>query len=395
VFASRSFDFTGTGFPVSRPFLRPGLTMTTHPPDRSRGPAATALRLVAAALVAIVLFPLGALAQAAPSGGGSGTPAPPSHTFIPEDPVEAVHHLLARRALTDAHRMHGTLGLLTAAGGPIPASPSTAGQRMQGAPRWVLDAGVGVVRGNLPAGDGEDRWDEGPRSVLLAPRVTVAGGVFEGLSPAPTVGGIGSLDLVAEARWVGVPSPSNLDGGAFAWGVGARVGVLRESFTLPGITLVAMHRRMGQVERQSGVEDWTLAGLPEGSAGPYEGSHRVSTSPAITSVRGVVGKDMMEVGLSAGVQRDWIRGYAEVETRVDGTGAQGREVQTQSLRMPLDRTTWFVGVNRTWVVTQVSLELGWSPDPGAGTNHVGDTRLTGGSGAGSAFSGALSFRITY
>lgn len=291
-----------------------------------------------------------------------------------------------------AHILQGTLGLLAASGGPIPASPSTAGQRLEGSPRWVLDAGVGVTRGNLPAGGGGETVSrEHRRALLLAPRITVAAGLFDGFSPAPTVAGVGSLDLVGELRVLPIPGPDHLDGRALAWGVGARVGVIRESFSLPGVTLVAMHRRMGSITHQGTSVDVTL-GTGERVALRYD----VEVAPRVTSLRAVAGKDLWAVGVSGGVQWDRIRGDVRIPlTDLAGTPA-GTLVPGTGERtgMPVDRTTWFVGVNRTWVVTQVTAEVGWSPKPSGPSDPMGAAASSLRS-ASSALSAALSFRITY
>jgi hypothetical protein len=285
-----------------------------------------------------------------------------------------------------AHALQGGLGLLMAAGGPFPASPSTAGQRLQGSPRWIVDVGSAVVRTDFTSrsdggvGAQEDR-------TLFAPRVTVGAGLFEGFSPSPTVGGMGSLDVVGELRMLPIPRLRETSDRVFAWGLGARIGLVRESFTLPGVTLVAMHRRGGTVEFVSPLG-------PPGGRVPE--ARMIRVTPNVTSLRAVAGKDLLEIGVSAGVQLDRIRGDAEVGSWAHVEGAialpsPGPPPPGSGPRsLPVDRTTWFVGLNRTWVVTQVSAELGWSP-----AARGDDADVLGGAGAGSAFSGALSFRITY
>jgi hypothetical protein len=57
----------------------------------------------------------------------------------------------------------------------------------------------------------------------------------------------------------------------------------------------------------------------------------------------------------------------------------------------VDRTTWFVGVNRPWVVSQAALELWWAGSPGAPEGIPNS--VTGGPGGGLA--GALTFRVRY
>ncbi len=360
------------------------------------GPSLRGISSGSARWVAVGALLFGGLA-AAPGAPAQEVIAPLSY---PADPVGMARMWASSDAASDALHMHGTLGLLAGAGGPVPASPSTAGQRLQGSPRWIVDAGAGVVRGVLPGGPREERYEGNPGNLLFAPRLTVLAGVFEGFSPAPTVGGVGSLDVLAEARWVALPSPSPVEGGTLVGGAGLRVGLLRESFTLPGATVVLMHRRMGTLERQPEPYEVSVEGLPpeSGSPGPYQVGYRVATAPAVTSLRGVVGKDLLEVGISLGVQRDWIRGDAELETTVlgptGGPDAPGTGLVRRTIDVAVDRTTWFVGLNRTWVVTQATLELGWSPEGRAESSYY-VPGLMAPPPVGSAFSGALSFRITY
>jgi hypothetical protein len=307
-------------------------------------------------------------------------------------PRARLRHLFAYRGETGAHALQGAVGLLAASGGPIPASPSTAGQRMEGSPRWVLDLGTGFVRANLPANRGAADADHDRSALLLAPRATLAAGIFQGVSPSPTVGGMGSLDLVGELRLLPVFAPDGVSGASVAWGVGARIGVVRESFTLPGLTLVAMHRRAGAT-----VSEGPLVTLPlEDEGTTLTLREVVEVKPSISSLRAVAGKDLMQIGVSAGVQWDRIRGDARVWVLEDADAEAARTAGTTptSMPLPMDRTTWFVGLNRTWVVTQVSLELGWSPAADA-PEEPGSTGFPAYRGADGALSGALSFRITY
>lgn len=268
-----------------------------------------------------------------------------------------------------AHAFQSGFGLLLGAGGPFPASPNTAGQRLHGSPRFLFDAGLATASFTHP-----DMTSSGAperRRTVMAPRLAVGVGVFEGVSPAPTVGGVGAVDLLGEVRFLPVPAFDGLDGRTWSLGAGARIGVMRESFSLPGLTLSAMHRRSGALEY-----------LSSGGGAPA-----VAVTPRVTSFRAVLGKDLMEIGVSGGVQQDRIRGEARVRP---GPGAAGIG-SAGSGTIPVDRTTWFVGVNRTWVVSQIALELGWSPAPSAPEGIP--PAVFGGSAGG--ISGALTFRIRY
>jgi len=382
--------------PLLRPVPGPAACPVSSTPALRRTLGAMALLALAGGLPASLQAQVPVQAPPSVPAPGSGVAGLTTPMVLPltfsSDRAAALFYL-ERQGRRDAHILQGALGLLAASGGPIPASPSTAGQRLEGSPRWVLDAGFGVVRGRLPAGGGGETVSrEERRALLLAPRLTLAAGLFEGFSPAPTVGGLGSLDVVGELRVLPVPQPDHLDGRAVAWGVGARVGVIRESFSLPGVTLVAMHRRVGGVTHRG-----TPVEIPLTSGDRVVAGYDVEVAPRVSSLRAVVGKDLWEVGVSGGVQRDRIRGNVRIplteqpgtpgETPVPGTGARAG--------MPVDRTTWFLGVNRTWVVTQVTAEVGWSPAPSGPSDPVGASQLPPLGGASSALSGAISFRITY
>ncbi len=271
-------------------------------------------------------------------------------------------------ALAALGLQHG-YGLLAAAAGPIPASPSTAGNRLQGSPRWIFDAGVSWTSFNRPDLTDGQRRDR--RSLQGAPRLTVAAGLFEGLSPGPTVGGVGAIDLVAEARLLPVTAMDGLSGRVASWGAGARIGVVRESFSLPGVTLSVMHRRTGTLRYGDPDADGVQARV----------------APNVTSLRTVVGKDLWEIGVSGGVQRDRIRGDGAVRVMDEGT-----EQRSGAVSLPADRTTWFLAFNRTWVVTQFAAELGWSPGPDPVGGMGGSGEFTG---PASALTGTFTFRVIY
>jgi hypothetical protein len=358
-----------------------------------------ALRLVTAVIVGLlggtVPGPDDLVAQEAGPGVTSAaspvSPLPSPGFALWTDEAAMVRDFFRFRGESGARVLQGGIGLLAAAGGPLPASPSTAGQRLHGSPRFVADVGLAVVRVNVPALEDSGTEDHDRTSVLVAPRLTVAAGVFEGFSPAATVGGVGSVDVVGELRYLPLLAPEGIDGGAVAWGLGVRLGILRESFTLPGVTLVGMHRRTGTTTYRGAATDVNTGGSLN-----VRMQEVVEVSPSVTSLRAVVGKDLLAVGVNAGVQRDWIRGDARVEARRMDGQADFFDTTVTPVRtsIPVDRTTWFVGLNRTWVVTQASLELGWSPAAG-GTANPMSTGFPEYRGPEGAFSGAISFRITY
>ncbi len=266
--------------------------------------------------------------------------------------------------------LHGGVGALASAGGVIPASPSTAGRRLVQQPRIIVDGGVGwssFRRPELTQAPGSRGVPE-RRTLLVGGRLTTVVGIFEGFSPLPTVGGVLAVDGVGTAQLLRLPSSDGYSGSVAGWGGGVRVGVVRESFSLPGITLSAMHHRIGSIEY--GGE-------------PAAGGARATLQPRVTSFRAVVGKDLLALGVSGGV--GWDRHGGRGRIRVGDAGGSYQDLR-------LNRRYLFGGVNFTWIVAQAAAELAWgSPTSpfdaaeGTGSYRPGGTELQG----------AVTFRVTY
>jgi hypothetical protein len=273
--------------------------------------------------------------------------------------------------------LHGGVGLLFTVGGPIPASPSTAGRRAPGTPRLVFDGGVTLARFNHPslASPLPATGDAGRESSVAGGRFAAAMGIYDGFSPLPTVGGVLALDLVAAVRLIRIPDSPSSTGHRVGWGAGARVGLFRESFSLPGVTFSAVRYGSGSIRY----------GVSSG-----EGA-LVQLEPSVTSYRLVAGKDLWPVGVSAGIGWDQYRGSGRFEVRVDeGGGAPTTARAAGGLHM--NREYLFAGLNYTWLVTQVAAELTWADraSPLAVLEGTGDFRP-----GGRELQGTVTFRLIY
>jgi hypothetical protein len=169
---------------------------------------------------------------------------------------------------------------------------------------------------------------------------TATVGVFDGFFLAPTVGGFGSIDLSASAHWIKAPRERGFDENVTGWGIGGRLGVLRESFTLPGVSLSVSRRWVGETEL------WSSEG---------QGFDGTGFDLAITSVRGVVGKDIFGVGLFGGAGWDRYSGDADITVPPELTGTEGLGA-SGSIRS--NRRIYFLGGSLTFLALQVSGELG-------------------------------------
>src|SRR5215218_10880582 len=131
-------------------------------------------------------------------------------------------------------------GILVAGGNPTIGTASGGGLRLGVLPRVSASASVNVVFVELPeilaeqAGSAAQRINDVVGIPAPALSGTVSVGVFPGFSAIPTVGGIGSIDLLGSVTWLpfNQASVEGFESGTrnLAYGVGARVGIVRESF---------------------------------------------------------------------------------------------------------------------------------------------------------------------
>jgi hypothetical protein len=246
----------------------------------------------------------------------------------------------------------GYVGVLTGPGSAVPGQASTLGMRIGGAPRFAVSvraAGVSVV---MPDGPTESS------SFTPALDATLALGVFEGLSVLPTVGGVFSLDVFGTGTFALLSADQGFDGRLSVFSAGARVGVLRESFTLPAVTLSVARRFSGEVVLGDGA---------------FGGLGQVGVDPGITSLRATVGKDVFAFGVLVGVGWD---DFSSATTLRVSTGPGASTTQTGDVAT--SRRSYFFGLSKQLgVLSWISGEVGWakafepvqggasaSPDPG-------------------------------
>jgi len=239
----------------------------------------------------------------------------------------------------------GHVGLMAGMGSEVPGSAGTLGRRLASSPRVALGVRVGFASAAQP--DAADPGD-GParRSTFLAGTLdgSITVGAFDGFQLLPTIGGVLSLDVVGRASAVFLPRGEGYDGGVGAFTLGARLGLLRESFTVPGVAVSVSQRLLGDI-RLGSVDRGDRWGI--------------TIDPAVTSVRATVGKDFLAVGFLAGW--GWDRYTGDVRLSLaDGGGGQ---VTLDSFEAT--RTLLFGGASMNFLILQVSLEGGWARGFGA------------------------------
>ena len=237
-----------------------------------------------------------------------------------------------------------TTGLAASLGSDIPGTASTLGLRMGSAPRVGLSLTPLWVRVAIPdigRGDGVAPTPERSGSVTGI-RAAAAVGILDGFQLAPTVGGVLSVDALASVSLARLPKGLGFAENATGLGLGARVGVFRESFTLPGVSVSVMRHWPGGA---------VLGSIAQG------GNGEVDADAAVTSLRATVGKNLFAVGLLAGVGWERYSGDVRVLASVaDGLG--GTLVGSATGEIETDRRLYFVAGWFNFLISQISLEAG-------------------------------------
>ncbi len=238
------------------------------------------------------------------------------------------------------------VGLASALGSDIPGTSSTHGRRLGLMPRvgvavtaLALRFGMPHVAASTPGGLAEEE-----NAMLLGLGGTAFAGVLDGFQLAPTVGGILSVDAIASYSLVRMPTGAGLSGAGSGFGAGARVGLVRESFTLPGISVSAARRWLADVQLGS-----TADGNPV----------QARTGVTVSSLRATVGKNWFVIGIMGGV--GWDRYEGDVELSMPrGAGDPGGVTGS----VASERVLYFVSGWFNFLLTRLSVELGMAEGVG-------------------------------
>lgn len=237
------------------------------------------------------------------------------------------------------------VGLALWGGNPVPGTASTTGLRWRAVPRVGVSGRFGVVPMELPPL--MDRTGtEGRLGVVTAASVQTTIGLVHGFSPLPTVGGLFSVDLIGRVAYAHVPTKKGFDRpGVFGWAGGVRLGVLRESFTLPGLSLTAGYGRATRLA----FGDPTGAGTDGAAEGAVSG----------LGATAAVSRRIFGLWLAGGVGWDRYRSEAVLLYRPSaaGTRATERGVAVMERRSAFGSVTW------SRLIYHTVLEVGWQETP--------------------------------
>ncbi|HVX88939.1 MAG TPA: hypothetical protein VG940_08440 [Gemmatimonadales bacterium] len=239
---------------------------------------------------------------------------------------------LCNAAVDATHYFHPLLGLAISGGNPVVGSFKTFG----GLGHLSIGIRATAFEASVPdlSYDGSTATvPEGDKLPLGAPTIDAGLGLFNGLS-----NGMLSVDLLASV----VAVPTNIDNlsvdpdastiGDFAYhvGWGARVGVIRQAFPIPAVTVSYMKREIPTVQ---------FGDVPGGD----NYSYRIGVESK--SLRATVGYNMPILSIGVGLGKDTYTGDATIQ--FDNPDPSNPGTETINIGLDQKRTTLFadVGIN--------------------------------------------------
>lgn len=117
----------------------------------------------------------------------------------------------------------------------------------------------------------------------------VAIGLFNGFSVGPALGGLGAVDLLGSLSFVPTFDEIGLTEDIINWGVGARIGILKQGLVVPGVSVSGMYRDMGEVR---------FGDLGDGDPAEF------ATDLSTLSLRAAVSKGILALDVAAGAGYD-------------------------------------------------------------------------------------------
>lgn len=267
------------------------------------------------------------------------------------------------------------LGIAVSGGNVTPGSATHGGIHLTGLPGLTITGKVNFVGARFPdvsdasSGVGRVTGEKSiPAPVLQG---TAALGLFSGFSATPTLGGIGAIDLLGSLSWLPIKA-SQLHGfgentATTAYGVGGRLGILKESFLTPGVSVSVMYHSLGQVS-YGDVCETTAAATGDGGTG-YQVQYGACTGAGDPgefafdlkdlSSRAQIGKHFGLFGLAAGVGYDRWKSTIDYGFRGDCAGSSNCFVRVTNADLDNDRMSAFADASVGGILGSLVGEVGW------------------------------------
>ncbi len=228
------------------------------------------MRAVRIAFIFSLLLPAAAAAQS--EGGGNGLAATCATLPVEFSADTRDFCYTVAQAVESAQPQ---VGIAVVGGNVTPGSATSGGLRLGAIPGLTVTGKVNFVMARFPnvasseAGAGRSTGEKS----IPAPAVqgTASLALLPGFTVAPGMNGFGAIDLLGSVTWLPIKA-SQLHGfgentATTAYGVGGRLGILKESFVTPGVSVSLMYHNLGQVS-YGNVCETTAAPTGAGGDGP-------------------------------------------------------------------------------------------------------------------------------
>lgn len=188
--------------------------------------------------------------------------------------------------------------------------------------------------------------------IVGLPQVDVGVGVFKGFPVGLT--NIGGIDLLASASWIPELEEDDFTlratDGQFQVGYGARLGILQETLTMPGVSITYLRRQLPSADIIARPDNDTLSVLDAGVT--------------VDSWRAVVSKKVLVFGFAAGVGQDRSETEANVSAVVNDGIVRIAMGTPQPFSQTLTRTNAFANLTLHMAVLKLTGEVGrvWGGD---------------------------------
>jgi hypothetical protein len=232
-------------------------------------------------------------------------------------------------------------------GNPVPGTASTLGMRIGSSPRFTGSGKVSLVPVEVPPLLDRTR-DSAGRGWIPGMSAQASVGVVQGWSPAPTVGGVLSMDVLATLGVAPLPRGRGFQNTAVGWSAGTRVGLLRESFTLPGVSITTTYGRSNVV------------GFGDPAADIHDGFARGSISDLGATL--AVSQRISALRVTGGLSQDRYTSSARIGYQGRDALGPTRRVEASG-RLTTDRRSWFANASWTTLIFHGTAELGWQQIP--------------------------------
>ena len=234
-------------------------------------------------------------------------------------------------------------GMALVGGNPVLGTANTLGARFRVIPRMNIAGRLTFVFVDLP--NVIDYPSEGTLGFTTpTAQLDLSVGVFKGLDLTTTLGGFASVELLGSLGTTIYPAGDGFLGDAAGYGLGARIGIIRESFTAPGISVSVFRKWASQVE---------FGGVSAGDDSQFGMDLRA------WSLRAGLSKSFVSVGVAFTL--GWDSYSSDVEFAISDLAGNPIPLATEADPVELTSDRWSASLDLSYILLFFNFvaELGW------------------------------------